>query len=269
MAQRYAGTPEPRLAARGSPPDDGRQREAATAAVRPALTKVSGVRCSCLWNFQGMRRLFRVGRMPTARIEAFSDGVFAIIITLLVLEIHVPQVQGRDISAGLAHSLLAMAPKFLAYIMSFVIVCIWWVAHHHLFHVLKRSDRGLLWLNSLFLLWLAFIPFPTALMGDFPGERIAVMGYGTVATLAAVSFTCMRYYAFYLAKLVDERIDQRLLQSAMLKSVLNPVLHAVAVLVAFFDTRLSIALYIILPLMFFIPGKLDRYIHSDESGSAS
>jgi len=125
--------------------------------------------------------------MPTARIEAFSDGVFAIIITLLVLEIHVPRVQGRDISAGLAHSLLAMAPKFLAYIMSFVIVCIWWVAHHHLFHVLKRSDRGLLWLNSLFLLWLAFIPFPTALMGDFPSERIAVMGYGTVATLAAVS----------------------------------------------------------------------------------
>ena len=103
-------------------------------------------------------------------------------------------------------------------------------------------------------------------MGDFPGERIAVMGYGTVASLAAVSFTCMRYYAFYLAKLVDERIDQRLLQSAMLKSVLNPVLHAVAVLVAFFDTRLSIALYIILPPLFFIPSKLERYVHSRESG---
>jgi hypothetical protein len=76
-----------------------------------------------------------------------------------VLEIHVPQVQGKDTSAALAHSLLAMAPKFLTYILSFVLVCIWWVAHHHLFHVLKRSDRGLLWLNSLFLLWLAFIPF--------------------------------------------------------------------------------------------------------------
>jgi uncharacterized membrane protein len=70
--------------------------------------------------------------MPTSRIEAFSDGVFAIIITLLVLEIHVPQVQGKDISAALAHSLLAMAPKFLTYILSFVLVCVWWVAHHHL-----------------------------------------------------------------------------------------------------------------------------------------
>jgi uncharacterized membrane protein len=212
-------------------------------------------------------RLFRVGEMPTSRIEAFSDGVFAIIITLLVLEIHVPQVQGKDISAALAHNLLAMAPKFLTYILSFVLVCIWWVAHHHLFHVLKRSDRGLLWLNSLFLLWLAFIPFPTALMGDYPGERIAVMGYGTVSTLAGVSFTAMRYYAFYSAKLVDERIDRRLLRSAMLKSVLNPVLHGIAVLLAFIDTRLSIALYIILPLLFFIPSKLDRYVHAGQTGT--
>ena len=207
--------------------------------------------------------------MPTSRIEAFSDGVFAIIVTLLVLEIHVPQLQGKDVSSALAHSLLAMAPKFLTYILSFVLVCIWWVAHHHLFHVLERSDRGLLWLNSLFLLWLAFIPFPTALMGDFPGERSAVMGYGTVYTLAAASFTFMRYYAFYLAKLVDESIDRRLLKSAMLKSVLNPVLHAIAVLLAFADTRLSIALYVILPLMFFIPGKLERYAHSGRTGSLS
>ena len=211
--------------------------------------------------------LFRVGEMPTSRIEAFSDGVFAIVITLLVLEIHVPQVQGKDVSAALAHSLLAMAPKFLTYILSFVLVCIWWVAHHHLFHVLKRSDRGLLWLNSLFLLWLAFLPFPTALMGDFPGERIAVMGYGTVSTLAGVSFTFMRYYAFYLAKLVDESIDQHLLNSAMLKSALNPVLHCIALLLALVDTRLSIALYIILPLMFFIPSKLEKYVHSGETGS--
>ncbi len=204
--------------------------------------------------------------MPTSRIEAFSDGVFAIIVTLLVLEIHVPQVQDKDISAALGRSLLIMAPKFLSYILSFVIVCIWWVAHHHLFHILKRSDRGLLWLNSLFLLWLAFIPFPTALMGDFPGERVSVMCYGTVTTLAGVSFCLMRYYAFYVAKLVDQRIDRHLLKLAMLRSVLNPFLHSIAVLLAFVDTRFSIALYIILPLMFFVPSKLERHEHSTQTG---
>jgi len=75
----------------------------------------------------------------------------------------------------------------------------------------------------------------------------------------------MRYYAFYLAKLVDERIDRRLLNSAMLKSILNPILHCIAVLLALIDTRLAIALYIVLPLMFFIPSKLERYVHSGET----
>jgi uncharacterized membrane protein len=122
-----------------------------------------------------------------------------------------------------------------------------------------------LWLNSLFLLWLAFIPFPTALMGDFPGERVAVICYGTVNTLAGASFTFMRYYAFYLAKLVDERIDRSLLKSAMLKSALNPIFNVIAVSLAFVDTRLSIALYIIVPPLFFIPSKLERYVHSREA----
>jgi hypothetical protein len=103
-------------------------------------------------------------------------------------------------------------------------------------------------------------------MGDFPGERIAVMGYGTITTLAGASFTFMRYYAFYLAKLVDESIDRSLLRSALLKSELNPVLHSIAVLLAFVDTRLSIALYIILPLMFFIPSKLETEIHRKRTG---
>jgi uncharacterized membrane protein len=206
-----------------------------------------------------MSRLFRVGEMSITRIEAFSDGVFAIIITLLVLEIHVPQLQGLDISDALLHSLLAMAPKFLSYILSFTIVCIWWVAHHHLFHLLKKSDRGLLWLNSLFLLWLAFVPFPTAMMGDYPHERIAVMCYGAVTTLAGLSFSCMRYYVFYVGKLVDETIDRKLLKRAMLKSAMNPILHAVAVLLALIDTRLAITLYVLLPLLFFIPSKLEKY----------
>jgi uncharacterized membrane protein len=204
-------------------------------------------------------RFFRVGDMPTSRIEAFSDAIFAVILTLLVLEIHVPELRGSNISAALAHSLIAMAPKFMAYGLSFVIICIWWVAHYQLFHVLTRSDRGLLWINSAFLLWLSFVPFPTALMGDYPREPIAVICYGAVTTLAGMSFCLMRYYAFYVARLVDERIDRQLLRSAMLRSLLNPALHGIAVCLAVVDTRISIALYIALPLMFFIPSSLERH----------
>src|SRR5215470_9734731 len=106
-------------------------------------------------------RLFRVGDMPIGRIEAFSDAIVAIVLTLLMLEFHVSKLEGTSISPALARSLVSMAPKFLASALSFAIVCIWWVAHYHLFHVLTRSDRGLLWINSSvsFLALLHSVPY--------------------------------------------------------------------------------------------------------------
>jgi uncharacterized membrane protein len=207
--------------------------------------------------------VLRVSEMSTARIEAFSDGVFAIVITLLVLEIHVPHVVGPNISAALTKSLLALMPKFLSYILSFGIVSIWWVAHHHFFDLLRRSDRGLLWFNSLFLLWLVFVPFPTALMGDYPGERIAVMCYGGVMALAGACFSWMRWYAFFAADLTYADLDRKLMRRAMWKSLLNPFLHLVAVLLALVSTRAAIALLVIVPLMFFFPSKLERQTHTE------
>src|SRR5215475_9153556 len=164
------------------------------------------------------RRLFRIAGMSTRRIEACSDGVFAIVMTLLVLEIHVARLETVAGSDALTKSLIALGPKFLSYGLSFGIVCIWWVSHHHLFVLLQKSDRGLLWFNNIFLLWLAFVPFPTALLGDYPGQRVAVVMYGTVMALAGMSFSWMRFYAFFLGKLVYPNIDRQLLRNAMLKS---------------------------------------------------
>jgi uncharacterized membrane protein len=145
--------------------------------------------------------LFRVGEMPTSRIEAFSDGVFAIVVTLLVFTLQVPHISDRDPTQALAQSLIAMLPRFLSYALSFAIVCVWWVAHHHFFALLAKSDRGLLWLNSLFLFWLVSVPFPTALLGEYPDQRIAVVSYGVVMALAGLSFSSMRFYAFYVGQL--------------------------------------------------------------------
>jgi uncharacterized membrane protein len=159
-------------------------------------------------------RLFHFGEMPTSRIEAFSDGVFAIVITLLILSIQVPQIQGRNPGPALAGALQGMIPKFLSYALSFAIVCVWWLAHHHLFAILVKSDRGLLWLNSVFLFWLASVPFPTALLGDYPHERLAVVCYGAVMSMAGVSFSSMRFYAFYIGKLTVPGLDRKLLRRA-------------------------------------------------------
>src|SRR5262245_45069387 len=204
-------------------------------------------------------RLFRVGEMPTSRIEAFSDGVFAIVITLLILSIQVPQLQGSDISLALAAALRGMAPKFLSYALSFVIACVWWVAHHHLFALLTKSDRGLLWLNSLFLFWLASVPFPTALLGDYPQERLAVLCYGAVMMMAGVSFSLMRFYAFYIGKLTASGRTRRLLKRAMIKSALNPLPHLMAMWLVFVKTAIALAFYAAIPILFFVPTRLDHY----------
>jgi len=196
--------------------------------------------------------------MPTSRIEAFSDGVFAIVITLLILSIQVPQIQGRDPGPALADALTTMFPKFLSYALSFGIVCVWWVAHHHLFALLVKSDRGLLWLNSFFLFWLASVPFPTALLGDYPHERIAVVCYGAAMAMAGLCFSSMRGYAFYIGKLTVPGLDRKLLKRAMIKSTLNPVLHLTAVLLAWVNTNIALALYVAIPVMFFLPTRLER-----------
>src|SRR5262249_18053064 len=132
------------------------------------------------------------------------------------------------------------------------------VAHHHLFALLTRPTRALLWLNCVFLFWLAFIPFPTALLGAYPRETTAVMCYGAVMTLAGVCFSSMSYYAFFVGTLVDARIDSQLLRIAMLKSVSNPILHLIAVLLALVDRRISIALYALIPFAYVRPSELER-----------
>jgi uncharacterized membrane protein len=205
------------------------------------------------------RRLFRVGQMPTSRIEAFSDSVFAIVITLLILSIQVPQIGGRDPGPALAGAMRGMIPKFLSYALSFAIACVWWVAHHHLFAILVKSDRGLLWLNSVFLFWLASVPFPAALLGDYPHERLAVICYGAVMTMAGLSFSLMRFYAFYIGKLTAPGLDRRLMRRAMIKSALNPVLHLIAVLLAWVNTNLAVGFYVAIPVMFFLPSGLERF----------
>jgi uncharacterized membrane protein len=127
------------------------------------------------------------------RLETFSDGVFAIVITLLVLELRVPEVHGSN---ELVQALKDLLPKFISFIVSFVYITIYWINHHQLFHMIKNTNRGLFWLNSLFLMCLTFIPFPTALIGSYPMDPVAVIFYGLAMMATAVSFVLMKSYVF-------------------------------------------------------------------------
>lgn len=131
-----------------------------------------------------------------ARIEAFSDGVFAIIVTLLVLELKVPRVpEGEPVSApALAALLLPLLPKFASWVVSFFIICVTWENHHRVLGMFRGIDHGVFWLNAHLLLWLSFVPFPTALIGDFFNNPTALCFFGLSLGGATVAFSALRFY---------------------------------------------------------------------------
>src|SRR5262245_18421822 len=131
---------------------------------------------------------FSRGDLHLARTEAFSDAVFAIVVTLLVLELKVPVLRHHESAADLAHHLVELLPKLLSWLISFIIVCKFWLNHHHLLGLARRADYGLAWLNSLFLMGQSFIPFPTALVGEYPTNPLAVSLFGAVFALNTLLF---------------------------------------------------------------------------------
>jgi len=150
---------------------------------------------------ENYRRTIAEGSSPE-RANAFSDAVFAIAMTLLVLEIHVPQEPGTD----LAGSLAALVPAYLTFVLSFVVVGVVWMSHHRKFRVIERIDQTMLRLNLLMLLFVASLPLPTAILGRFGDSRLSVYIYA--ATIAAIGFlmSAMWIYAWhrgFLAAAVD------------------------------------------------------------------
>src|SRR5262249_33910445 len=135
---------------------------------------------------------FSQGELRLTRIEAFSDGVFAIVVTLLVLELRVPALKEHASVADLAHQLIELTPKFLSWLLSFIIVCKFWLNHHHVLGLARHADYGLAWLNSLFLMGQAFIPFPTAMMGEYPTNPLAVSLFGAVFAVNTLLFIALQ-----------------------------------------------------------------------------
>lgn len=196
--------------------------------------------------------LLNSDKFSTHRLDAFSDGVFAIVITLLVLELRVPEVSGEHISQELRQGLIELLPKFISFVVSFFYISIYWVNHHQLFHELKSSDRRLFWLNCLFLMCLTFIPFPTALIGSYPNEPTAVVFYGIAMMATAASFVLMKVYIIREARLVD---TAQYLRGSLFYILAGPLLYLAALLLALINIKITIAIYILVPVIYLFAGK--------------
>ncbi|GAC1390252.1 MAG: TMEM175 family protein [Ktedonobacteraceae bacterium] len=197
--------------------------------------------------------------LSTNRIEAFSDGVFAVAITLLVLNLQVPQITSSLVSSELVPKLGELWPKLLSYALSFVIVGIYWVAHHNTFHSINRSDRNLLWLNILLMMCIVFIPFPTALLGQYPEQQISVIVYGVTLIITGLVLQLLWWYATSNYRLVSKEIDPQLVRMAARRNLTAPFIYLLAIGISFLSVQASLILFVLVPVYYVFPGRIDRH----------
>ena len=188
----------------------------------------------------------------TARIEAFSDGVIAIVMTILILEIHVPQIHTLT-SAGAWEALVPILPKLVAFLVSFVTVAIFWVNHHHFFHPVAKSDGALLWYNNHLLFWIAVIPFVTAFLGDYPTIAFVVSLYGFVLFMGAVSFTLMIHYVFFKSALLPDTVSEAVRAVQYRRAWLGVYLYGASAVLAFIHPYISLFIFVVVPIYYFLP----------------
>ncbi|HET7303178.1 MAG TPA: TMEM175 family protein [Segeticoccus sp.] len=196
--------------------------------------------------------------MPTNRLEAFSDGVLAVIITIMVLELHAPK--GSTLSA-----LGAVAPGLLTYVLSFVYVGIYWNNHHHFFQLAERIDGGVLWANLHLLFWLSLVPFTTAWMDRSEFARVPVAAYGVDLLMCAVAWWVMQRMCF---RSEGEGSHLRRAVGRGLKEKVSPVLYVAGIVGAWWQPAFSMAVFAAVALMWVVPDRrMERYIEDSRPGT--
>ena len=183
--------------------------------------------------------------MGKGRLEAFSDGVIAVIITIMVLEMKVPHGTGFE-------ALVPLLPIFLSYVLSFVYVGIYWNNHHHMLHAVQHVDGSVLWANMHLLFWLSLVPFVTGWVNENHFAPVPVALYGAVLLMAGVA-----YYILERVLIARHGRDSSLARAMGVdyKGILSVVIYAIAVVLAFVNPWISCALYVLVAMMWFIPDR--------------
>ncbi len=201
--------------------------------------------------------------LSTQRLEAFSDSVFAIIITLLFYNLKAPELNNQENWRELLDALYELTPRFVGIILSFVFVAAFWVAHHQFFRTLKETTRGLLWLNIVFLFLVCFVPFPAEILTEHPRNETAAVFFGATILLTSVMFYVLRYYAWVKHREISSAINKQEIKQALQRSLLLVGMHSVAFAVSFLFPVAATVLYVLTLIVLFFPIKVEV---EEESG---
>ena len=177
--------------------------------------------------------------------------------TILVLELRAPATLGPG---GLAGDLLALWSRLATFVISFIVLGVYWFAHHQVFHFVLRVNRTLVWLNILFLMGIALVPFAASLLGAYPGDPIALSLYGAVLGLLAALGYLIWWYLTGDRGLIEPGLDLELVRKARVWLAIGPVITPVAIAVSFVNTTVALLIYLALPMVFIFFNPVSRYL---------
>lgn len=195
-----------------------------------------------------------LNQIQTTRIEAFSDGVIAIIITIMVFDL---KLQETPTDKTVWSELIKLAPKFISYAISFLILAIMWVNHHQLFHQIKHTDRKLLWYSIHLLFWMSVVPFGTNFIGSNPWLWQASFFYGIIFFMSALSFSMLRNYV-NTNNLLHDNINKQAHLKIRNKNRIALSIYLLAASMSIISVYISFVLFLVVPAMYFIPEKISH-----------
>ncbi len=189
------------------------------------------------------------------RITTLADGVFAIVMTLLVLGIEVPRVTSESLDERLVGEVLRLWPRIVSFVVSFLVLGIYWIGHHTQFRFVRAVDRAALWINIVFFMGVSLVPFTTKLVGEYGTEGIALWLY--VANLTAISLLLLAHWR-YLARadLLKKEVDAELIRTGTIQILVGPAIYMAALAISFIDTRLALLVVLLAPVLHILPGPI-------------
>ncbi|OGO13107.1 MAG: hypothetical protein A2032_00795 [Chloroflexi bacterium RBG_19FT_COMBO_49_13] len=202
------------------------------------------------------------GAPGNERIAALSDGVFSIAITLLVLELAVPE---HLPDGGMWAYFSQLLPKFASTMVAFIVLGVYWIGHHNMFKHIKRHDRVLMWLNILFLMFVAMMPFFAGLVGEYGDDTLALASYAFWLMLTGLVLDTIWWHASKNKHLVDPDIDPDLVFFVHRRVLIAPVLYLVSIGVAFFSPLITKLIFVAIIVIYVVPSSLDQIHHKQLS----
>jgi uncharacterized membrane protein len=202
-------------------------------------------------------------KIGTTRVEAFSDGVIAIIITIMVLELKLPDVSREATTRDILNHLAKLGPYFGAYVFSFMMVGIFWTNHHHMYHLLEKTNEPLLGLNLVFLFWMSLIPFASGVMGANPLLPTSAALYGFIMLMTTLSLAVIRQYTLRKGLIhhdEDPSLDSKIHAASRhgtTKTYLGTAAYLLSIPLAFVSIWLAYLCFVIPPVLFFMPHGID------------